>query len=478
MSKRVFRQNWQSVCHHCCNVLNTVFSQVNFIKSSLLPSSYSLNIYNLNNKKLIYAKLLIRQLTTIFTYFFINAKRCAMMQITDLQKEQQIHPLFRLGFRAFFLGGAIFSIFALSLWLLFLRGYLSLSPLGGGYWWHIHEMIFGFGAAIIAGFLLTAVQNWTGLPSVKGKILMAIFSLWLIGRVLVLRPDLLGNNLTIMIDLSFLPIVAYVLAKPIIAVKQYRNLFFIPLLTLFTLANLEMHLALLYPEIFNIRYAGYAGVLLTTCLMSIMAGRVTPMFTANGTKTAKATAIPWLDNITNGSLVVCMLMMLLHPLLSFNSTAFGVLLMIAGLSQLARWLRWRPWITLGVPLLWSLHSSLKFVCLGLIFLGISYLVPDVPSNHIWHLLTIGGIGGIILAMISRVSLGHTGRTLSPPRAISLAFVFIILATLLRTFGPWGFPQHSTLFMEYSGIAWLLAYTIFVFSYGPMLLKARIDGRPG
>jgi len=406
-----------------------------------------------------------------------------MMQITDLQKEDKILPLFRLGFRPFFLGGAIFSLFAISLWLLFLRGTISFSPLGGGYWWHIHEMIFGFGCAIIAGFILTAVQNWTGLPSVKGNALMALFMVWLAGRIVIFIPELFGDTLTIIIDLSFLPLVAYILAKPIIAVKQYRNLFFIPLLILFTLANLEMHLALVFPNIFNINFAGYAGILLTICLMSIMAGRVTPMFTANGTKTTKVTPLPWLEKIANSSLVICMLVMLLQPLMafiniSFNSTVFGVILILAGISQLVRWLRWRPWITFAVPLLWSLHLSLKFLCFGLILLGLSYLIPEIPSNHMWHLLTVGGMGGIILAMISRVSLGHTGRTLTPPKSMTLAFILIILAALLRTFAPWGFPEQSSLFIEYSGIAWLLAYGIFVFNFGPMLLKARLDGHPG
>ena len=175
-----------------------------------------------------------------------------MMQITDLQKEQQITPVLRLGFRPFFLGGAIFSVIAITLWLLIYKGIVSLSPLGGGYWWHMHEMVFGFGCAIVAGFLLTAVQNWTGMRGVQGKTLLALFLLWLIGRVVLLVPELLGQHLTTLIDLSFLPVVAFVLGKPIIAVKQYRNLFFVPLLLLFTLANAQMHGAIYYPETFTI----------------------------------------------------------------------------------------------------------------------------------------------------------------------------------------------------------------------------------
>jgi uncharacterized protein involved in response to NO len=294
----------------------------------------------------------------------------------------------------------------------------------------------------------------------------------------MLFPASIGNTLSTLVDISFLPIVAIVLAKPIVAIKQYRNLFFVPLLAMFTIANIEMHLALYYPSTFLLNLSGYAGVLLTTFLMSVMAGRVAPMFTANGTQTTKATPIAWLDKLTNGSLAVAMLMMLLHPLVGFSETLFGVTLIIAGLSQCIRSLRWKPWITLSVPLLWSLHMALKFIWFGLILLGVSYIIPEVPSNHIWHLLTIGGMGGLILAMISRVSLGHSGRPLTPPKSMSIAFVFIILAALFRTFGPWGLPQNTDIFIDVSAFCWFIAYGIFIFHYGPMLTKARLDGRPG
>ncbi len=401
-----------------------------------------------------------------------------MMQITDLKKEQKIPPLLRLGFRPFFLGGALFSVIAILLWLFMYKGAVTFSPFGGGYWWHIHEMLFGFGAAIIAGFLLTAVQNWTGSIGAQGNTLLILILLWVAGRIVVLWPDLLGNNLTSLVDLTFLPAVAYVLGKPIIAVKQYRNLFFIPLLLLFTIINGEMHGAIYYPQTFSLTFASYSGVMLVTFLMSVMAGRVAPMFTANGTKTQKVTPLPWLDNITNGSLALAMLSLVLQPVVGFSAVFLGTLLIIAGICQTTRWLRWKPWITLGVPLLWSIHISIKFICFGLIVLGLSYLIPEIPSNHAWHLLTIGGMGGLILAMISRVSLGHTGRPLTPPRTMILAFALINLAALIRVFGPWGLPEKTLLFIDISGGFWVMAFIIFILNYGPMLMSARKDGRPG
>ncbi len=401
-----------------------------------------------------------------------------MMHITDLKKEQQIVPLFRLGFRPFFLAGALFSVVAILLWLMHYRGALNLQPLGGGYWWHIHEMIFGFACAIVAGFLLTAVQNWTGLPGVKGKLLMGLFLLWLLGRVSLLFPSLLGPMLSTLVDLAFLPCVAFILAKPIWAIKQYRNLFFVPLLTIFTIANAEMHASIYYPASVSTQYAGYAGVMLVTLLISVMTGRVAPMFTANGTQTTKAIPLPWLDKVTNGALALITILLLLHPLIGVNHFYIGVILIVAGIFQAIRWLRWRPWITLGVPLLWSLHFSIKAMAFGLILLGLSYLLPEIPSNHIWHLLTIGGIGGVILAMISRVSLGHTGRALQPPKLMSLAFISMVLASVVRSFGPWGWPENTLMFIDISALLWLISFGLFVIFYGPMLIKSRADGRPG
>jgi len=401
-----------------------------------------------------------------------------MMQISDLKTEQKITPLLRLGFRPFFLSGAIFSVVAVILWLLMYKGTISLSPLGGGYWWHIHEMVFGFGGAIIAGFLLTAIQNWTGVRGAQGKLLFVLFLIWLSGRIVLLMPAILPSALITIVDLSFLPAVAYILAKPLIAIKQYRNLFFVPLLLLFTLANLEMHLAIYFPQMFSITFSGYAGVMLVTFLMSVMAGRVAPMFTANGTKTTKATPIPWLDKVTNGSLALAVISLLIEPITGFSSQFFGFILIVAGIFQTMRWLRWKPWITLGVPLLWSFHLAIKFIAYGLIILGASYLMPEIPSNHIWHLLTVGGMGGLILAMISRVSLGHTGRPLSPPKAMTAAYIFITIAALVRALGPWILPEKTLLFIDISGTLWLFAFGTFIISYAPMLMSARKDGRPG
>jgi uncharacterized protein involved in response to NO len=401
-----------------------------------------------------------------------------MMQITDLQKEQQIPPLFRLGFRPFFLFGASFAIIAIILWGLILHGNIAFQPYGSASWWHKHEMIFGFGSAIIAGFLLTAVQNWTGTRGVSGIRLGVLFALWLLARISLFWPSLLGETASMIIDLLFLPCVAYFLAKPIIAIKQYRNLFFIPLLLLFTLINIEFHLTVIDPEQVSIQSTSFAAVLLITTLMSVMAGRVTPMFTANGTQTPKVMPIMMVEYACNGLVALAMFTQLFAPVYKLNPYFMAAILLLAGMAHATRWFRWRPWITFGVPLLWSLHLAMFFVWFSLMLLAFAWVNTDIPMIEAWHLLTIGGMSGLILAMISRVSLGHTGRPLMPPKTMSLAFSLIFLSAILRSFGPWFTPEHSLFWIDLSITCWVISFGLFVYHYAPMLLAPRADNRPG
>lgn len=405
------------------------------------------------------------------------------MQITDLAVEEKIYPLWRLGFRPFFLIGAIFSSIAITLWLLIYLGNVTFTPYGGGYWWHIHEMLFGFVIAIVAGFLLTAVQNWTGIRGASGNTLKLLTLFWALPRILLLLPEMMPHSLIIIADLIFLPAVAWVLAKPIVKIKQYRNLFFVPLLLSFTLLNMLMHYSVLSNSIINLSAISHTVVLLVSLLISIIAGRVTPMFTANGTNTAKVPQLIWLERSCIISLIGLVLVHLISVFSPLPKTLMSTLFLCAALLQAYRWLRWRPWLTVSVPLLWSLHLALAFLWLGLAALSFSYFLPDsfLPNythSHLWHLLTIGTIGGIILAMMARVSLGHSGRILSVNHFMALAFIAISLAAILRSLGPVILPQQSLLFVSLSSVLWLSAFIIFIINYWPVLTRPRIDGRPG
>ena len=328
--------------------------------------------------------------------------------------------------------------------------------------------------------MLTAVQNWTGIPGIRGRKLAALFALWLVGRVVMLFPNLLGYNLSAIIDLSFYPVLAVILGAPIWRIKQYRNLFFVPLFFAFTLINLMMHLAPHYPQSLNYTQVTYASVMLVTTLVSIMAGRVTPMFTANGTQTQKVLPIRALEHFCSLTLVMLALSYLLHPVFKLPAYAQGSLFIVAAIAQFIRWFRWKPWITFSVPLLWSMHFSMAFVWFGLLAIGLNYFDANGLTNAaaVWHFLTIGGLSGMVLAMIARVSLGHTGRPLKPAKLMSAAFLSVYIGALLRAYGVILFPAYKMPILDASSLFWFLAFGLFVLKYWPILCSPRADGRPG
>ncbi len=400
------------------------------------------------------------------------------MQITDLKKEQQILPLFRLGFRPLFLFGAAFGLLAMILWGLTLQGIIEFSPYGGSYWWHGHEMLFGFAAAIIAGFLLTAVQTWSGMPGLRGKLLMLLFLLWLVARVGLFVPYFSGGYLLPLLDMAFMSIAAIILARPLIVVKQLHNLFFVPVLLLFTVANGLMHASVLSTELRYFQLGVNIALFLVAMVMVVVGGRVIPMFTANGTKTAKVSAIVWLDKLAVGSVGLIVVVHLLALIYVLPAPLMAALFLFAGSINLLRCARWRIWVTCKVPLVWSLHLAYWCLSLGLILMAVSYLTTQVTWQTALHLFTIGGMGGLILAMISRVSLGHTGRTLQIQSLMSVAFACVFIAAIVRTFGVLLLPQYTGLLLSISSALWVIAFAFFVWYYAPILCRARVDGRPG
>ena len=400
-----------------------------------------------------------------------------MMQILDQQKEDQIPALFRLAFRPMFLFGGVFSCLALVVWGLVLAGHLSFTPYGGLTFWHSHEMLYGFVSAIIVGFLLTAVQNWTGIPSIRGKKLAVLTGFWLSARLLMCFPQA-PAWLVIGVDMVFLPLAGYWLAKPIIAIGQMRNLFFAPILILLSAANLAMHLGLLLQTPVLYQHGFMSTIWLITVLMSVVGGRVIPFFTASGTQTPKATPLPWLEYATLGSTWVMFFLFVTGAVYYIPPTVLGLLLWCCAAFHAIRVIRWRFTITLKVPLLWSLHLAYWFIPIGIALMGASYLFGVVSVSTAFHALTVGAMGNMILSMMSRVSLGHTGRKLIVKHWIILAFAAVLIAALARVFGAIFLPQWTLQFIELSVVAWCVAYGLFSLVYFPVLTQPRADGRPG
>ncbi|MFM5840167.1 NnrS family protein [Aeromonas rivipollensis] len=397
-----------------------------------------------------------------------------MHQILDSHKEEQIVPLFRLGFRPFFLLGALFSCLAMLGWLGQLNNWFALPGIGNPIWWHAHEMLFGFGAAIVAGFLLTAVQNWTAHPGVRSWPLALIVGLWVLPRCLL--PWLGEDNLILMaLDLAWLPLCAWFLAKPVIMTRQWRNLFFVPLLLIMTLLN---GASWLWRDDWSaVEHLLITTVLLFTTLIAVMGGRVIPFFTARGTGQEKAPPSPWLERGALASLWLILLLWLL-PDSWTNSLYMVPLYIVAAGLHLGRQLRWRPGTTLAQPLLWSLHLAYLFIPLGLLALAAQAAGLPLSLSLASHLLSAGCMGTMILGMIARVSLGHSGRALHVGRRITLAFALVILSAFMRVLLPLYWPSLTLTGWNLSGWSWIAAYGLFVWVYTPILTRPRADGRPG
>ncbi|RLV58780.1 NnrS family protein [Parashewanella curva] len=390
-----------------------------------------------------------------------------MINIDEPAHKQFRPAIFRLGFRPFFLFGSIFSVFALGLWAMTLSGKINFQPHGNPIWWHGHEMIFGFVSAIVIGFLLTAVQNWTGQPGLKGWPLIGLFLLWLLGRVALLNSTLLSLPLAASIDLLFLPMASLALFISVYKVKQWRNMIFVPVLLLLTLMNAISYLGVFIADMSLMNTALYGAVIIITFIVALLGGRVIPFFTDRASDWQRTPNLPALEIATIATLALTLV-----AFFSGSELFLQIASALAGLVIFARWSRWGWNYTFKVPLLWSLHFSFIFIPIGLFLIAAGF-----PLSIGLHSLTVGGMGGMILAMMARVSLGHTGRQLVPPKPVVFGFALMILATIARITA--GLVSDLYLPMIVTAVLfWCIAFGLFILFYASMLMQPRADGRPG
>jgi len=381
--------------------------------------------------------------------------------------------LFALGFRPMFLAGSLFAVLAVPLWIAAFFGHVDLAPAGGWLAWHRHEMVFGFGIAIVAGFQLTAIQAWTGVPALTGVPVLLLTALWLAGRLLWLFNAPLW--LLFPVDLLFLPLVALAIGRSLWLTRQARNYPIVVMLLLLTLCNLLALLGLAQDDFALQRHGAVAALWLIAGLMGLIGGRVIPFFTQRGLGlNEQVQALPRLDNLLMaGSIFVALLMLSgvgLRP-----AVWQAPIYLLLGLGHIVRLLRWHHPRVWTVPLLWSLHLSYAWLALAMIAMALWHGGWLLGFSQAIHLLAIGGMSGMILAMISRVSLGHTGRPLEPAAAMSLAFILINLAVPLRVWLTIPFPLTG---FWLASLCWAVAFGLFVWHYTPILLAPRPDGRPG
>jgi uncharacterized protein involved in response to NO len=372
-------------------------------------------------------------------------------------------------FRPFFLFASLFSIISLVIWLGELTGRLNLNLYGGSLWWHIHEMLFAFVATVIAGFLLTAVQNWSGMRTLHGNLLGALAILWLSARVALFFPEELAHSLIMTLDIAFLPISAIALALPIIKAKLWRNLIFVPILFVMAATNTAMHFSAMTADPLLMSKASTFMVLLITLVMCVMGGRVFPMFTANGTKTPRVNALPFLEKLSIAS-ILCVVIFG-SGFIELPASVVGGLFIVTAIIHGVRVFRWNFLVTLKTPLVWSLHISYWCIAIGLLMFGLSEVSSIVSHSQAIHTLTVGAMANMILAMISRVSLGHTGRMIVVGKTMTIAFLAIISASFFRVFGLYFIDNYSHI-LSLSVIFWVIGFGCFTVLYLPILLKPK------
>ena len=380
--------------------------------------------------------------------------------------------LWTLAFRPFFLAAAVWAALALALWIvLFMTGGTlpcHFDPLS----WHIHAMLFGFVPAAIAGFMLTAIPNWTGRPPIQGGRLIALVALWLVGRIACLFSGFMPLWLGAALDLAFPFALCAFAAREIVAAHNWRNLMMPVPIAALGIANLLMYLELAgynVPAGLGWRLAVAAAII----LISAIGGRIIPAFTRNWLVkrgvTVLSVAHDTLDRITLAVLHTGLLGWAFFP----ASKLVGGILVTAAALNLWRLARWRGLATIAEPLLAILHLGYVWVVLGAAMLGVSLLTAAVPESAAIHAFTAGAIGTMVLAVMTRVARGHTGRALEADRVTIMIYFLVTAAGAIRVVAACLSDAVMTL-LAISAVLWVASFGLFAVSYGPMLLLPRVD----
>jgi uncharacterized protein involved in response to NO len=376
--------------------------------------------------------------------------------------------LFAYGFRPFFLGGAVWSVACIVLWVPQFMGHLALHTAYEPLDWHIHEMLYGYVAAVIGGFLLTAVPNWTGRLPICGAPLLALATLWLLGRLAVLASAQIGLPLAAAIDVAFLLALAFVAAREIVAGQNWRNLRVLVLIGIFIVGNVVFHV-----EVYLTGSADYGiriGIGAVIMLVSLVGGRIVPSFTRNWLARQKPGRLPVpfsrFDIVT---IAIGFIALALWTALPENRITGGTLI-VAAILHGARLVRWAGDRTVSDRLVLVLHVGYAFVPLGFALVGLSILDPAaVPRSAGIHAWTAGAIGMMTLAVMTRASLGHTGRPLVAGRGTQIVYALALFAALLRIGASF---DGSMPVIELAALAWVAAFSGFVLLYGPLLARAQ------
>jgi uncharacterized protein involved in response to NO len=376
--------------------------------------------------------------------------------------------LFSYGFRPFFLFGAIYAGTMVPLWLAVFAGDVSLPTAFAPRDWHVHEMLFGYVAAVIAGFLLTAVPNWTGRLPIQGVPLAMLFSAWAAGRLAVTFSGLIGWQIALAIDVSFLLLLAAAAAREIVAGRKWNNLMVVGVISLLAVTNIAFHVEAHLGGVAE--YSTRIGIGLVVTLVCVIGGRIVPSFTRNWLARREPGRLPVpfnrFDAITIAAGVGAMIAWVVTPSGRFVAGVLGV----AGLLHLVRLVRWAGYRTASDRLVLILHVAYAFVPAGFLLAALAAVDLVAPSAGI-HAWTGGAVGSMTIAVMTRASLGHTGQALSASLATQLVYASIVVAALARVCAALE-PAHAVPLLTVAGVAWAAAFLGFALVYAPLLCGAR------
>ena len=376
--------------------------------------------------------------------------------------------LFALGFRPFYLAAAIFGAMAVGWWWAELNLGLSRPAGVAGTLWHAHEMVFGFAVAVVAGFLLTAAQTWTGVATPSGWPLAALMAAWLAGRLAMWRY----GPLSVWVDLLFLPLLAGVLFRVLVKAGNRRNYFLLVLLAVLTACNALFHASVNDWLGWPASRAVHVALFLMVVLITVIGGRVMPMFTANALAGVRQYKWVWLDRLTV-AMTVLGLVLFVMPL----QLPGALVLLVAAALHVVRLVGWGALASRRKPILWILHLSYAWIPVGLLLLALCAM-GLVSTSAALHALAVGAVAGMMLGMMTRTSRGHTGRAMQAGSREVTAYVCIHLGALARVAAAFVPADGYALMVSLAAGLWVVAFSLFVLTFAPFLLSPRLDGKAG
>jgi len=387
------------------------------------------------------------------------------------EQPEQSFALFNLGFRPFFLLSALSAIVLMVIWVLLYRNIIQLSNYYGFIDWHSHEMLFGYTSAVIAGFLLTAVRNWTNVDTITKTPLALLAGIWLLARILPFTS--VSGWLIAVVDVAFFLILILAIAHPIIKAKQWHNMIMVAILSVFLIADIlvqSQHLGLLSVGIISGNSLALYSILM---IIQVVTGRVLPFFTRVVVPETQVTERPILEK----TLFVSLVLLALADVFALDGYLVALLAGILAIAHCVRVLPWFSKAVLKTPILWVLYAGYLWLIVGFVIKALAGL-DMVANNLAIHAWTIGAIGIVTYGMMARVALGHTGREMLPSILVVIGFYLLFITAIIRVILPLVAMGQYVLWVEIAALFWVLAFVLFAIVYLPILTRPRVDGQAG